>query len=892
MRVGAAALLAGVLAVPAGAAAAEERASCAAAIDKATADYELGLLEDALAELAPCDERGVGRIELAAAHALRAKALLALDRVDEARAAVAALLRADPSFQAGPPPAFARLVEEARGTEQTPQIASVSKTAESLREAPATVVVVTADEIERRGYLDLEELLHDLPGFDVSRTNGEVYANYYQRGVRSDFNDRNLLLLDGVEQHEPSTNTILLSRQYALSSIDRVEVVYGPASTIYGANAYTGVMSIITKTPEAVAKGRRFGLTAQAASGSFGTRFADVTLGGQTRDGAVAWTASGRVHHSDEFDLSHFSDWDYNYDELDYRSILRLQGPQAAQFCGFQESSPFVCRQLPSPYYRPVFDAQGRLLSVEVTPEGEQVARDLDRQLLARNHFHFTDPTDDVFFYGKLRLSNVTMGLQYHRLKEGLLSTVTERIRPGSEHGALFTPNQIFFYLNFARSVGANLSLHSLTRYSTTEVEREGSEAVFLATYAGTFLGLPNLIQPCPGQDPASPPASCPTEPSLVTFPLDAHSTQLTTELSLAYDPSERLNAIGGFTLSRSFVQADLLDTPKTTRVHDNVAAYLQTSYRPRKALKLVAAGRVDYNRLEGQLGEHGFGTIFSPRLAAVYTPAKGRSVYKAIYAEGFKDPSDGEKFTAQFFVRDLPAGGLEPERVRNFELAGDWQPLRGLSLGMAAYQAEYREVVALRLATLCSDFGCFTGTQLHNIGEATIRGAQAQLHYRRDRGELFGNYTFTHPYQTNPPDAVGGAEEQRIADIASHRLNLGVDVFWRSNLSSDLRVNYVGARKTGAGTTVPTNPFSQIDPYTVASTTLTYRLPFRGSFRNSKVQLIVDNLLDAEVFDPGSRRAGFGFAARVPQPGRRIYLRFLTIAPGRLDAPRDRAPE
>src|SRR4029078_13021439 len=110
-----------------------------------------------------------------------------------------------------------------------------SSAGERVGGAPATVVVVTADEIERRGYLDLEELLYDLPGFDVSRTNGAVYANYYQRGVRSDVTTRTLLLLDGVEQHEPSTNTILLSRQYALSSIDRVEVVYGPASPIYGA---------------------------------------------------------------------------------------------------------------------------------------------------------------------------------------------------------------------------------------------------------------------------------------------------------------------------------------------------------------------------------------------------------------------------------------------------------------------------------------------------------------------------------------------------------------------------------------------------------------------------------------------------------------------------------
>src|SRR6185436_20704138 len=109
---------------------------------------------------------------------------------EEAREAVAALLRADPGYEPGPPPKFARLVEEIRRAEVTVQTSSVSKTAESLREAPATVVVVTGEEIERRGYLDLEELLYDLPVFDVSRSNGAIYSSFYMRGFRSNLNDR------------------------------------------------------------------------------------------------------------------------------------------------------------------------------------------------------------------------------------------------------------------------------------------------------------------------------------------------------------------------------------------------------------------------------------------------------------------------------------------------------------------------------------------------------------------------------------------------------------------------------------------------------------------------------------------------------------------------------
>jgi outer membrane receptor for ferrienterochelin and colicin len=183
-----------------------------------------------------------------------------MDEPDKARDAVSSLLRADPTYEPGPPPQLAELVKAVRRAETTVQVASVSKTNESLREAPATVVVLTAEEIERRGYNDLEEMIHDLPGFDVSRSNGEVYSSFYQRGFRSKANDRNLLLLDGVEQNELTSNSALLSRQYPMSAIERVEVVYGPASTMYGANAYTGVISVLSKEPESlIAEGRRFG---------------------------------------------------------------------------------------------------------------------------------------------------------------------------------------------------------------------------------------------------------------------------------------------------------------------------------------------------------------------------------------------------------------------------------------------------------------------------------------------------------------------------------------------------------------------------------------------------------------------------------------------------------
>jgi outer membrane receptor for ferrienterochelin and colicin len=210
----------------------------------------------------------------------------------------------------------------------------------------------------------------------------------------------------------------------------------------------------------------------------------------------------------------------------------------------------------------------------------------------------------------------------------------------------------------------------------------------------------------------------------------------------------------------------------------------------------------------------------------------------------------------------------------------------------LAAYQAHYRDLVGLREITRCVEgtSQCRTSGQLQNLGEALISGVQAQLQYHRGRLEIFGNYSFTDPYRTDPRDLAGRPlldssgktiDRLRIGDIASHRVNVGFDLFWSSRLSSDLRVNYVGPRKTGAGTTVPTNPFTEIDSYVVTNATLSYRL----SRPATTLQLIVGNLFDVGIYHPGVSEAGIGFAARIPQPGRRFYVRLLTGTPGRKGA-------
>ena len=128
--------------------------------------------------------------------------------------------------------------------------------------------------------------LFHLPGFDVSRGNGVHYSNIYQRGYRSLNTDRTLLLFDGVEENNLWSTTAPLSRQHPLTNVERVEVIYGPTSTMYGANAFLGVINAITKEPEDITGiDNRLGVRSQVSFGSWQTRYAELTVAGRHEEG-------------------------------------------------------------------------------------------------------------------------------------------------------------------------------------------------------------------------------------------------------------------------------------------------------------------------------------------------------------------------------------------------------------------------------------------------------------------------------------------------------------------------------------------------------------------------------------------------------------------------------
>ena len=133
----------------------------------------------------------------------------------------------------------------------TISVVSAANTPQRLAEAPATIRVITARQIARRGYLTLSDALADLPGIDLINVHGAYPVIYTPRGAYGDENRRLLLMIDGIEDTSLNGSFEIAGQAYTLHSVERIEVLWGPASALYGANAFSGIINVITKQGKA-----------------------------------------------------------------------------------------------------------------------------------------------------------------------------------------------------------------------------------------------------------------------------------------------------------------------------------------------------------------------------------------------------------------------------------------------------------------------------------------------------------------------------------------------------------------------------------------------------------------------------------------------------------------
>jgi outer membrane receptor for ferrienterochelin and colicins len=173
-------------------------------------------------------------------------------------------------------------------------VVGASKREQKETTAAASVTIITADEIRRFGYRTLAEVLENVPGFYITYDRNYSYASVQGFGPEGDYNSRILLLVDGHRLNDNIYDQALLGTEFPLDLdvIGRVEIIQGPGSSMYGSNAFFGVINVITRKA-----GSLKGAEASASAASLMTGSANISAGGETKSGIAAF-ASASIYSS------------------------------------------------------------------------------------------------------------------------------------------------------------------------------------------------------------------------------------------------------------------------------------------------------------------------------------------------------------------------------------------------------------------------------------------------------------------------------------------------------------------------------------------------------------------------------------------------------------------
>ncbi|MFT7372911.1 MAG: outer membrane cobalamin receptor [Oleiphilaceae bacterium] len=187
------------------------------------------------------------------------------------------------------------LQEEIHWLKEESHVTTATKTLENIEKSGATISIITDSDLKHMGARNLMDALKRLPGLGINQSNvGNTSVEV--RGVKTDFGEKVLFLING----HPSNNNLVnggASSSYdtfMIDNIKRVEVIRGPGSALYGANAFVAVINVITKTAKEIDSTR-----VTVGAGSYESKKVNVLYGNVS--GKLNLAANFNIFDTDGF---------------------------------------------------------------------------------------------------------------------------------------------------------------------------------------------------------------------------------------------------------------------------------------------------------------------------------------------------------------------------------------------------------------------------------------------------------------------------------------------------------------------------------------------------------------------------------------------------------------
>jgi iron complex outermembrane receptor protein len=684
---------------------------------------------------------------------------------------------------------------------------------------PASVSVLDEDELERRPVVRFGDAIADLPGIYVrgpafgASFPGSGQAALSMRGIPR--TPRTLVMLDGLPLNNALSGGVNVAG-LPVGSVERVEVVRGPYSALYGGNAMGGVVHFITAGPDKPLAELQAGagsLRQRTASLAYRDRFANglgvtLSLGYRTSDG---------------------------YEDSDDVAKRVSPGTSGTPVTGAQASSA------------PDGSLRYRVGTMGARPWTQETAQFA---------LHFS-PTPETKLVGGLGWAEYSVGY----------SRPTTFLRDAAGNPVFSGP------VTFDDGGNRRLSMAETDFFTPTpsgerdlrafvrgEHRFEGGSR--LTANLGSLRHRFRFTQATPGV------ATYDSGPGELT---DQPNERVDFDVALRAPLAENWAVVGGLALNRGTMDrktsrlgnwrewsSGVADLSSAEGESTNTALFLQSEHYFESGVTAYVGARYDRFSTSGRVTDaaSGFDEAYaqrsfeqlSPKLALVWEATRWLSL-RASYGQGFRPPALLDLYsrtvvptsTAGIAQVILPSPQLGPERVASFELGADVVVAGAGTASLSLYSQRLTDLIYRR--SLTERLG-----RNENAGEARVDGVEASVRWPTPlRGLLvFGAATHHFRYEITRNDAVPDSVGKDLTDVPATVWSLGVE-FDRAPWSGWLSARHT-SHVFGSGNDLNTNTvqgvYGSYDRHTVVSGKLGYRFD-----RHLSASLAVDNLLDRRYF-------------------------------------------
>ena len=307
--------------------------------EQAEEAYQIGRIEEAKTLLENC-VKSLGDAQRLAGYRLLSLCCLALDQTDEARHYAELVLKENPYYTPTVeyPPRFIDMISDIKqGLVAT--ITTASNQSESINEAPSPVTIITAEMIEELGYnKNLNQILAAyVPGM-TEVCSYEPGENMAMHGAYANGQELILIMENGHRMNNRFSNVGVTSYSVSTEKIDHIEVLRGPASSLYGNVALSAVVNIITKSGRGVN-----GIKGRYGYGSYNTHKADLLMGTRYMDADItAWASiynsDGQIRHLNDGE-GYYSDLNATIDQIAY--VREYVGPDKLYVGSYRDNPSY-----------------------------------------------------------------------------------------------------------------------------------------------------------------------------------------------------------------------------------------------------------------------------------------------------------------------------------------------------------------------------------------------------------------------------------------------------------------------------------------------------------------------------------------------------------------------